>query len=99
MADDRRGLEQPFLLGREAVNAGREDRLDGGRDLNSRESFRQAIGAAFADQGLGLHQGPDALLQEEGVPLGPLDQKLFERLERAVGSQEGLEEVLGALGG
>src|SRR6266852_4098380 len=56
------------------------------------------MGSAFADQGLGLHQGPHALLQEEGVALGLLDEKLLERLEPAVGTQEGLEEVLGALG-
>src|SRR6266852_7398005 len=56
------------------------------------------MGSAFADQGLGLHQGPHALLQEEGVALGLLDEKLLERLEPAVGTQEGLEEVLSALG-
>jgi hypothetical protein len=38
-------------------------------------------------------------LQEEGIPLGPLDQHPRERRERAVLAQEGPEQRLGALGG
>ena len=35
----------------------------------------QPVGAALADQRPGLDQRPDALLQEERVALGPLDQQ------------------------
>ena len=37
--------------------------------------LRQAIGPRLADQHLRLHQGPHALLQEEGIALGALDQE------------------------
>ena len=96
--DDRCRLEQPLVLGQEPIDPSCQDGLNGGRDLNRPERFHQAMGSAFADQGLGLHQGPHALLEEEGIALGPLDEKLLERLECAVGTQEGLEEVLSALG-
>ena len=45
----------------------------------------QAVGAALADQRAGLDQRADALLQEERVALGPLDQQRLQRLRR-VGS-------------
>ena len=40
-----------------------------------RQRPRQPVGAALADQRPGLDQRPDALLQEERVALGPLDQQ------------------------
>ena len=42
--------------------------------------LRRTIGAALADEGFGFHQRADALLEEEGVALGALDQQSFERL-------------------
>ena len=93
--DDGGSLEQTLLLRRQPVDAGGQHGLHRGRHLNARESLRQAIRPALADQGLGLGQGPDALLQKEGVPLGPLDQALLERLEAGVAPEEGLEQFLG----
>ena len=42
------------------------DRLHRGRHLDGWQRPGQAIGARLADQHPGLHQGPHALLQEEG---------------------------------
>jgi hypothetical protein len=68
-----------------------------GRHLNARQCFRQPIGAALAGQHLCLHQRLDALLQEKGVTLRPLDQLLRERPETGIVAQQCLEECLGAL--
>ena len=95
-ADDRRGLQQPLLLRRQPVDARRQHRLHRGRHLDRRERLRQAIGAPLADQHLRLHQGADALLQEEGVALGALDQALLERLQAGIVPQQGLQQCLGA---
>jgi hypothetical protein len=44
----------------------------------------------LAAQGLGLHQGLHALLQEERIPLAPLDQEGCETFEPGVVAEEGL---------
>ena len=79
-ANHRGGLEETLLLGRQAVDARRQDGLHRGGDLQAVEGLCQAIGAALADQHPGFHQGPDALLQEKGIALGALDQEPLERL-------------------
>ena len=50
MANDGRRLQQPFLLWRQPVDAGRQDRLHRGRHLNGRERLRQAVGPRLAHQ-------------------------------------------------
>ena len=60
--------------------------------------LRQPVGAPLAGQHLGLHEGPHALLEEERVSLGPLDQQPLERLEGPVLPEQGVEQLLGALG-
>src|SRR5207245_188564 len=48
----------------------------------------EPVGAALADQGPRLHQGPHTLLEEEGIGFRPLDQELLERAKcrvRALG--------------
>ena len=59
------------------------------------KGVRQAIGPRLAYQGPGLHQRPHALLQEEGIALGALDQELREGCQTRVIPQEGLEEGVG----
>ncbi len=95
-ADDGGSLQKALVLGRQPVDPGGQHGLHRGRHLNAWKHLRQAIRPTLADQGLGLGQGPDALLQKEGVPLGPLDQALLERLEAGVVTEKGLEEFLGA---
>jgi hypothetical protein len=53
--------------------------------------WRQAIGAWRVNQYARLHQGPHALLQEEGISLGALDQEPFQWCQAGVISQEALE--------
>ena len=65
LADDRGGLEQALVLGRQAVDARGQDRLHRGRDLDRSTGLRQPVGAALADQRPGLDQRPHALLEEE----------------------------------
>jgi hypothetical protein len=57
--------------------------------------MRQPIPASFPRQGLCLHQRPDRLLQEEGVPAP--DQELLERSEPGILAEERLQELPGAL--
>ena len=60
--------------------------------------LRQPVGAALAGQHAGLHQRPDALLEEERVALGPLDQQALERLRAPASSpSSACEQLLGAL--
>ena len=63
-----------------------------------RQGLGQAIGPRLADQHPGLHQGPHALLQEEGIALGALDQELLERRQAGIVPQQGLQQCLGARG-
>src|SRR5262249_51877349 len=98
LADDCRRLQEGLLLGRESVPPGSEDRLDGGRYLNGPECLRQTIGPRLAHQDLALHERPDTLLQEEGIPFGALDQRVLERLKGDIVAKEGLEESYGAGG-
>ena len=97
LPDDGRRLQEPALLCRKPVDAGREDLLDGSGHLDAADRHREPVGAALAGQRLRFHQGPDALLQEERVPLRPLDQPRGEGGERGVGSEQIVEELRGAL--
>ena len=84
--------------GEQAVDPGGQDGLDRGRHLDVGEDLRQPVRAALADERLGLDQRPNALLQEEGIALGPLDQDRREGLDRPVLAKEAVEQLDGALG-
>ena len=58
----------------------------------------EAIGAALPGQHPRLDERADALLQEERVPLGALDQEALERPEGRVRAREPVQQGLGALG-
>src|SRR3712207_7853798 len=49
-----------------------------------------------ADQHVRFHQGAHALLQKEGIALGPLDQEPRERVQRGVVPEQGPKECPGA---
>jgi hypothetical protein len=66
--DDRGKLEQLLVFSREPVDPGRQDHLHGRRDLNRMDWPGQTIRVALPDERLGLHQRPDALLDEKWVP-------------------------------
>ena len=61
LSDYGRGLEQLLLFSWQPVDAGGQDRLDCGWDLHCVEGLGEAIAAALAHEGLGLHEGSDAL--------------------------------------
>ena len=98
LADDCGRLQQSLVLGRQPVDARRQDRLSGRRDLQIVRRLRQAIGAALAGQRFGLYQRPDALLEEEGVAVGARDQQVLERLKAGVVPEQGIKQLFGALG-
>ena len=95
-ANDGGGLEQALLLRRQPVNACCQHRLHRGRHLDRRQGLRQAIRPGLAHQHAGLYQGAHALLQEEGIALGPRNEELLERCQTGVVPQQGREERLGA---
>ena len=66
---------------------------------DARDGLRQPIGAALADQHAGLDQRADALLEEERVALGPLDQQALERLEARVARRAAPASSSSALSG
>src|SRR5262249_22318500 len=59
--------------------------------------LRQLVGPSLPRQDLRLDQRPDALLEEERIAFGPLDQQSLERLQLNGGPEQGLEQCLGAL--
>ena len=65
LADDGGDLQQVFIFRGEPVDAGRQYRLNRGRDLDGLDRLRQAILASLPLQRFRLHQRPDRLLQEE----------------------------------
>ena len=92
------GLEQPLLIGGEAIDARREHGLDGGRHADRGHGAGQAVRAALADQRAVFHHGADALLQEERIPFGPLGQQASERLKLGGVAEQGIEQGVHALG-
>jgi hypothetical protein len=52
---------------------------------------------ALASERVGLDKGPYALLQEERIALGPLDQHALQRVEVGVGPEQGAEKLFGGL--
>ena len=63
--DDRCGLEEALLLGRQAVDAGRQDCLHRGGGLHALKGALTGDRRHACDEHPGFHQGPDALFQEE----------------------------------
>ena len=98
LPDDGGSLKQPLVLGWQPVDPRRQDRLRRRRDLPRLRRPRHPIGPPIPNEHLGLHQRLHALLEEEGVALGPLDQRALEGLERPVLAQQGGEQLFGGLG-
>ena len=90
-----RRLQEPLVLRWQSVDASRQDGLYRGRYLNSQQRLRQAVHAWVAHQHLGLHEGADALLQEEGVALGARNQERLEGHETRIIPQQRLQEFVG----
>src|SRR5262249_36726963 len=93
LADDGGGLEKPLVLGGEPVDARGQDRLSSRWNLQHGRRPRQMVSTSLARKGPRLDQCPDALLEEEGIALGPLDQQLLERLKTRGISEQGLQQL------
>jgi hypothetical protein len=95
LADDRGGLEEALVLGRQAVDSGGENRLDRRGNLNLWQRSRQPMGAPLPDEDSGLDEGPHTLLKKEGIPLRPLDQDWREERDAGVVSEQTVEQLPG----
>jgi hypothetical protein len=96
LADDRGDLQETFVFGGKPVDARRQYCLDRGRRLDRLHGLRQPIPSSLSCQCLRLHQRPDGLLQEEGVPAP--DQEPLEGCESGIVSKECIEQFPGTLG-
>ena len=85
-----------FVSRGEPVDAGRQDRLNRGRDLDRLDLLRQSVLSSLPRQRLRLHQRPDRLLQEERV--ASFDQELLERRQRWIVAEERVQQLHGAFG-
>ena len=92
--DDGGRLEQALVLRRKPVDASREHSLHGDRHMAFWKSPRQPVGAPGADEDLSLDQTADALLHEERVPLGPVDEQALEREKTRLLTQHAFQEPL-----
>jgi hypothetical protein len=97
LADDRGRLEQPLVLGCQAVDPGREDRLDRRRYLDRRGVGRQPVGPPFTDQRLGFRERPHALLEEQRVAFRPINEGALERVQARVGPEQARQEIVRTL--
>ena len=83
------------LFGRcEAVDAGAEHRLHGGRNAHRVDSARQLVGTAPACQVALLHETLDDLLDEERVAAGPFAYQLGNPVEGRVGAEKLSHELV-----
>src|SRR5499433_2487019 len=81
LPDDRGGLEQTLLLGRQAIDAGGEDGLRRRRDLPRLRSLGYSVCPTLPDEYLRLDERPHTFFEEERVPLGATNQGPPERFE------------------
>src|SRR5215831_19245165 len=98
LADDGSRLEQPLVIGGQAVDARGQDGLNSGGypQLFNRPS--EPVGATFTGEGARLNKGAHALLEEEWIGVRPLDQQDLERGEGRVGAEKHIEQLVGVLG-
>src|SRR5262247_4004201 len=98
LPNDRGGLEQTLLLGRQAIDAGSEDGLRRRRDLPRLRGLGYLVRPTLPDEHLGLDKRADALLQEERIPFGATNQGPPERFEGRILTEQGRQQLLGTLG-
>src|SRR6267142_366143 len=77
-ADHGGSLEEALLLWRKPVDPAGQQRLDGRRHVDNLWVLDQTVRTTLAGKGPDLHQGADALLEEEWIALGPLDEEALE---------------------
>ena len=95
-SDRGRGLQDPLVLGREPVDPAASRAWIEGGTWDPVERSGQPIPARLTGEHSRLDQGPDALLEEEGVAARPVDQARRQRLERGVVAKQRPQQLLRA---
>src|SRR6185503_13012854 len=78
-ADNGCRLKKTLLLRWKPINASCQHGLDRRRHLGALNRFGKAIISSCTGQKICFHESPDALLQEERIAFGALDQEWLER--------------------
>src|SRR5262245_40505751 len=78
VADNRSSLEEALVLGRQALDAGVQDGLHRGRDLQVLNGTGESITTPIEDECACLDQRADTLLQEERVASCALNERGLE---------------------
>jgi len=81
----------------QAVDARGQDGLHRAGHVDRGQVVRQPVHPSLTRQRTRLDQRADALLDEERVTVGALDQQALERVQAGVGPEEDLEQHLGTL--
>ena len=81
-----------LVLRRQPVDARRQDRLHRRRHVDGLRSLHEPIRAALAREHPVVHEAPHALLEEEGVALGPREEEPLQGLEAGVAPEQGLQQ-------
>ena len=80
-------MKQPLVIEGKAVDAGGENGVHRRRDLETLDRSAEVIRSAFSHQRFGLDERPNALFEEERVPLGGVDQESRQPTELGVADQ------------
>src|SRR5215469_6887676 len=93
LTDDRRCLQQPLVVRRQAVDACREYRLRRRWEPQRADGAGHRVPPAHSGERLRLDHGLDALLQEERVALRPLDKQTLQLAEASVVTQKRIQQL------
>jgi len=91
LANDGGDLQQALVFWSEAIDARGQHGVHGGRNLDRLDRLNKPIASPFSQQRLRLHEGPDALLQEERVA-APAEE-LLERSETGIVAEQRVQEL------
>jgi hypothetical protein len=86
------GLEQRLVLRREPVDARRQDRLHRRRHVDGLRGLHESVRAALAQKRPIVDEAPHALLEEQGIALGPREKEPLQEIEAGVAPEQRLQQ-------
>src|SRR5262245_59629214 len=92
-ADYGARLQHALFLRRQTIDPPGEQRLHRRRHVDRGDLCHEAVRSALAAERACLHEGSDALLEEERVALGAIDQHSLERHELRAITHQRLEQL------